>query len=636
MGKKSKKKKNAPKKGVAKNILSTKVDRHQQKQKKTESNNKSRTKSVPEDSNNTDLDEILDKFDSGSDGFENSSFENFSKSGDDEDEDVNIAGLPDSDNEKKDKPEFKVNKPKKALATNIKANNIKANNTKANNPKFQNQEIKEYNNSNNNSNNNNNNNKQPIEHIEKHNPIIDDIFSGNFPTLAKFGELPKLKSTKNVPSVEKAKITNRIIRAENINALSRWDNVPNKNKPVKFDKLVGIKDPEYGQKCLDIQRNVAVKYVLQHGRDDPTLEFTDRMKPKKKMIKNSGDSLADILRNPKMALALGDQFYCYSDRNNRRLFLDRPLVTDKTVQLYVLKREITESSTNNKIDKDDNHRLIVKNYNSDSKDRDIKYEIGAYQSIRSLLLESGYETNRNLLIESYIETYGAEPTDQVLNDIDIVSKNRAQKLVYRVLPYFSSSYMMYGQPVLILELLEKLDQTDDPYNIGFEIIHHLYYIHQIGVHTDIKPENIMKIARMSDGKKKMFYYLIDFGGMTCDRFPGGGYRRFVWSPKWTSQIKPNWYKELGMEGKETEKVRQTCPRFDFIELGITMRVFQITSKLPTVPSDIDERYLHDYTKYKGRLKKYMEYVLSLPNSETYPQEVYRKLQDILSPIEIVE
>jgi serine/threonine protein kinase len=192
---------------------------------------------------------------------------------------------------------------------------------------------------------------------------------------------------------------------------------------------------------------------------------------------------------------------------------------------------------------------------------------------------------------------------------------------------------MYGQPVLILELLEKLDQTDDPYNIGFEIIHHLYYIHQIGVHTDIKPENIMKISRMSEGKKKMFYYLIDFGGMSCDRFPGGGYRRFVWSPKWTAQIKPNWYKELGMEGKETEKVRQTCPRFDFIELGITMRVFQITSKLPTVPSDIDERYLHDYTKYKGRLKKYMEYVLSLPNSETYPPEVYRQIQDILSPVQ---
>jgi hypothetical protein len=626
MGKKGKKKKNSnyPKKSAGKNILSTKVDRHQQKQKNNvESNsksnskdNKSRTKSVPEDSCNTDLDDILDNFNSGSDGFDNSSFENFSKSNDDdyEDDNVNIAGLPDSDDEKKDsKPAFKVNRPKVI-------------------PKSKYQEVK----SNNNNETNNEPTKDIIKHIEKHNPVVDDIFAGDFPTLAKFGDLPKLRSTKNVASVEKAKITNRIIRAENINAISKWENVPNKNKPVKFDKLVTIKDSEHSQKCLDMQRNVAVKYILQHGRDDPTLEFTDRMRPKKKMVKNNGDSLADILRNPKMALALGDQFYCYSDRNSRRLFLDRPLVTDKTVQLYILKREITDSNKSNKIDKDDNHRLIVKNYNSDSKDRDIRYEIGAYQAIRSLLLESGYNTNRDLLIESYIETYNADPTEEVLNDIDFVSKNRAQKLVYRVLPYFSSSYMMYGQPVLILELLEKLDQTDDPYNIGFEIIHHLYYIHQIGVHTDIKPENIMKISRMSEGKKKMFYYLIDFGGMSCDRFPGGGYRRFVWSPKWTAQIKPNWYKELGMEGKETEKVRQTCPRFDFIELGITMRVFQITSKLPTVPSDIDERYLHDYTKYKGRLKKYMEYVLSLPNSESYPPEVYRKLQDILSPIEIVE
>ena len=587
---KSKPKKKPNKKSRNKNILSTKVDRHELKKSIIEPKTNN-SKSGESKSNDTDMDEILDKFDD-SDGFDddNSYDDEF-----DEDNDNDNSNNSESDSNNKNVLKGEIVESKLEIKqTEAKLNKKESTNSKS----------------------------KPKLNVKS--------LSNSFPILKKLSKLPKQKSLKKGVGMDKIKLINRITRAENIDQLSKWKNVENNYPSIKFDKLIRIKDVDYANQCFEMQKKIVKQYILRYGKNEEvTLEFTDKMKPKKKKTKSSGDSLGEILRNPTMAIGMGDQFYCYSDRNSRRLFLDKPLVTDNNVQLYILKREIEPQS----VSKDDNHKLIVKNYTNSNGDRDIKYEIGVYQSIRSLLLESGYERFRNLLIESYTENYNSLPPQDILNEIETTAKNKAQKLVYRVLPYFSSSYMMYGQPVLILELLQKLDQTDDPYNIGFEVIHHLSYIHQIGIHADIKPENIMKIARMSDGKRKMFYYLIDFGGLTNEKFPEGGYRRFVWSPKWTTQIKPNWYKEAGMDSKESEKIRRTCPRYDFIELGVTMRVFQITSKLPTLPSDIDEKYLHDFTKYKGRLKKYMEYVLNLPNSETYPQEVYRDLQDILSPLE---
>jgi hypothetical protein len=625
-----------------KNILSTKVDRQQIKGKI--SNDKPKQKHVianldrgneNEASNSEDktgMDEILDNFDDSDDDIlGDNSFDDYDS------EDITGSEIDTKAKSKKSKSKAKIdnndndkkqsNKKSKSKSNNDKKEkiekNLKDNNDKNLKAKIQKDEIKM----------DDNINANDMKMDEKNKVVELQINSkankkDEFPILDKYDTLPKQKNIKkNDPNSSEKKLENRIIRAENIYAISRWETRPNDYPSVKFEKLVRMKDKDFAMECFNEQKIAVKEYLALNKDDDITIEFTGNMKPKSKKFKKSGDTLGDILKNPKMAMDLGDQLYCYSDKTSRRLFLDKPLVADKNVQLYILKRENLESK-----EKDENHKLIVKNYINQSGERDIRYEIGAYHAIRSMVLESGYERYMKLLTESYKETYNKDLTEDVMKEIELVAKNRAQKLVYRVLPFFSSSYMMYGTPVLILELLEKLDESDDPYNIGFEVIHHLSYIHQIGVHNDIKPENIMKITRMSEGKKRIFYYLIDFGGLTNEKFPGGGYRRFVWSPKWTCQIKPNWYKEAGMGSKESEKVRKTSPRYDFIELGVTMRVFQITSKLPTVPSDIDENYLHDFTRYKGRLKKYMEYVLSLPSAESYPIEVYREMQDILCPI----
>lgn len=599
-----------------KNILSTKSDKIKRKQK-----NKEQTQETDSKVDINELDNILEDFDNSDDLF----------SGDDYSDVVSGSEQDDMDNNSENNSNSEEIKHRKNKQS-TKKKNTKPSNTK---PHKSDKHIKQT----------TPENKQSTAlHTEDSLKTKTSRDIQEEPTLQKLYTV-KQQSHKLKPPTEPdlLKIYKRIIRAENINTISTWKNTPNTSPKIQFDNLVKIRDKDYSETTYKQQKSKLQEYINNNKDqiDKNTLEFDENMKPIKRKHKKEPKELSDILRNTTMAISLKNDIFCYSDKHSRKLFLDTPLVADKNVQLYTLKRELQSSYTNislssdqqetknNKLD--ENNRLIVKNYVNGSGDRDIRYEIGVYQAIRNTLLTKGYETYKKTLMEEFYKHHFSEVDMDTLEEIEKISKDKAQKLVYRVLPYFSSSYMMFGKPVLILELLDKLDDTDDPYAIGFEIIHHLLYIHTIGVHNDIKPENIMKITRMSEGKKRVFYYLIDYGGLTNEKYPDGGYRRFVWSPKWTSQIKPGWYRDIGKPELETETVRKTSPRFDFIELGITMRVFQITSKLSKIPKDIEEEYLHDFTKYKGRLRKYMEYVLALPNSEKYDISVYKDLQDILSP-----
>lgn len=124
------------------------------------------------------------------------------------------------------------------------------------------------------------------------------------------------------------------------------------------------------------------------------------------------------------------------------------------------------------------------------------------------------------------------------------------------LPKFWSSFEFWNNPILVLERLISLDETDDYRRIGRDILKQLYYIHQVCIHNDIKPDNIMKTTQRERSK----YLLIDYGGVAQEKL-GQGFRRRLWSPRWTCQPR-------GISNQVT------TPWHDFYELGSTLRAIR--------------------------------------------------------------
>uniref|UniRef100_A0A6C0BMX2 Protein kinase domain-containing protein n=1 Tax=viral metagenome TaxID=1070528 RepID=A0A6C0BMX2_9ZZZZ len=162
-------------------------------------------------------------------------------------------------------------------------------------------------------------------------------------------------------------------------------------------------------------------------------------------------------------------------------------------------------------------------------------------------------------------------------------------------PWFRGDFYFWGQPVLVLEKLEPLDEYDDEFKLGREIIRQLEYVHEFGCHSDIKPQNIMKRVTKKGQKRICQYFLIDYGGVASERLDHG-YKRWIWTHKWTSQ-KPH--------AQGAERVI-TCTN-DFVELAYVMRAIQIwrSRHRSNRPKDKDGDFR---TGYKGRLLKFMEAV----------------------------
>jgi len=167
-------------------------------------------------------------------------------------------------------------------------------------------------------------------------------------------------------------------------------------------------------------------------------------------------------------------------------------------------------------------------------------------------------------------------------------------------PWFSSSYRFWDFPVLVMEKLQSLTKEDNEFEMMIQIIKQLIDLHTFGIHNDIKPGNIMK--RVTNGVSK--YLLIDHGGVATQRLQYG-YRRWIWSPKWTCQT-PHASNQI------------TTAKHDFIELGYTAKTMQNWRTG-------DDRIRKGFT---GKLAKYMDRVEQINVKDVRPED-YQDLIKIL-------
>jgi hypothetical protein len=163
-------------------------------------------------------------------------------------------------------------------------------------------------------------------------------------------------------------------------------------------------------------------------------------------------------------------------------------------------------------------------------------------------------------------------------------------------PCFSTAYFLWGCPVLVMAPLKSLDSSDNEYEMAIQVIQQLRRLHRFGVHCDLKPGNIMKRI-LPDGTKK--YLVIDYGGVSIER-KEHGYRRWVWSPKWSSQ--PRRVENGGKDVIATSKN-------DLIELGHTMKTIQNERYNNHNPDDIKRGFT-------GKLKIFMDYVMKIEGDVT--------------------
>jgi serine/threonine protein kinase len=171
------------------------------------------------------------------------------------------------------------------------------------------------------------------------------------------------------------------------------------------------------------------------------------------------------------------------------------------------------------------------------------------------------------------------------------------------LPWYTDKFKFWENPVIVMERLYPITKYDDEYKLGISVISQLKYLHKFAIHCDIKPQNVMKRINGTT----CHYLLIDYGGATTDKL-GHGYRRWLWSPKWTSQP----------SHKSNQIVTE---KNDFLELGFTMKAIQ---NWHTQKDDGECQ-----SGFTGRLKKYMDRVKRI-DPTNIDSSIYSDLIDILN------
>lgn len=262
---------------------------------------------------------------------------------------------------------------------------------------------------------------------------------------------------------------------------------------------------------------------------------------------------------------------------------------------------------------DDDNFDIISLYSNNRQDGNIRLTsiLKESNSENKLRLYSGRDMNgKEVIIKAY-QTYKRDTSYEC----------SIYKKLGMPCPILSVDYKMWGLPVLVMERLYQLSETDDPYNVGIGVLRQLKNVFKYGVHSDIKPANIMK--KMVDGR--MEYHLIDYGGMTMERMDTG-YRRFTHTKYFVSQSK------RGQKMKKAKGPNVVHPWNDLKELGYTMKGLQLDiKKISYVEKDSKGNKIDNVRNdFKGRLGKYMKYIDRMDEVKEVSDEEIDILISILS------
>lgn len=106
--------------------------------------------------------------------------------------------------------------------------------------------------------------------------------------------------------------------------------------------------------------------------------------------------------------------------------------------------------------------------------------------------------------------------------------------------WFSGRFTLLGRPVVVMEKLLPIDETDDIQHLVLDVLLQLKYLNRFACHCDIKRDNVMKRSALSDQQfhnphaQGLKYYLIDYGG-AATKPAEYGYVRHTYNPMFTSQ-----------------------------------------------------------------------------------------------------
>lgn len=235
---------------------------------------------------------------------------------------------------------------------------------------------------------------------------------------------------------------------------------------------------------------------------------------------------------------------------------------------------------------------ILRCYNERGHLIKLENEITSGKHVR-LYSATHLRTGRQVIVKLYQSSSGR----------DTSYENGIYRRLGKPEPCFSTAYFLWGCPVLVMAPLRPLDTKDDEYEMGIQVIQQLRYLHRFGVHCDIKPGNVMKRLRYN-GKKR--YLVIDYGGVSVET-KAHGYRRWVWSPKWTSQPRRS-----ENEGRDVIATAKN----DLIELGYTMKTLQNDKQ--GISNRKEGQTDPIRSGFTGRLKQYMDYVSRIDDTASGP------------------
>jgi serine/threonine protein kinase len=216
-------------------------------------------------------------------------------------------------------------------------------------------------------------------------------------------------------------------------------------------------------------------------------------------------------------------------------------------------------------------------------------------------------TTQNVYLGKYFSKHGStkyvvikwvsgttRTIQEEMNTLDKLSKNNV------TLPKYRTDFLFMGKPVLFEELLKPVDGSENALIVGITILEILKNMHKLCVHSDIKPDNILK-------KDNNTIYLIDFGGVSFSKLEYG-YRRRCWSSKWTSQH------------KKSNQI--TTAKHDLVELGHTIRGLQLMKKNKRISTESIRDMKHE------PMITYMNLVNNL-DKKNIDSEIYDKLINLL-------